>query len=932
MRPGSTYIRAILRAGFLASTMLAAPAFAQDLAGSVVDATGTRSLAGAEIRIVELDRVAQAGRDGRYHFTNVPAGTYTLVARYVGAAEETRSVTVESANAVADFTLSASGDADGDAPSAILVVGLAANQASALSQKRSADGVESVLSRDAIGQNPDQNVAEALRRVPGVSIQDDQGEGRFVVVRGLSPALNSVSINGARIPSPEADNRALALDTVPSELVGSIEVKKTLTPDMDADTIGGAIEIKTTRAFDRKKDLLSFTAEGSRNDLRKKWSPKGAVDFSKLLSDNFGISGGASYYRRRFGTDAVEASGWSKSGAGIAYPNQLDYRAYDVTRTRMAGSLSLDWRPSSTTTLYARGIVNAFKDQEYRSRLRFTLSPAPTSGDASSASFVSGSGSANRVRVRRELKDRREDQNVYSGTVGGVSTLGAWTLEYSGSYSYSEEIEPNRQDTIFDRRFQTGATQLGVTLNGLDTQSPSYSVTNAALFTDRSDVLSAIETTDGISVDKEWAGRLDVSRDIALSSGTLRLKAGFKGRLRNKSYDLDFNAYDALSAGSFPTLASLSRSIGDRGLVDQNPAVDPILVRGWFNANRGLLIRNADDSNLSSLSASYAVKEDIYAGYGMARYDNSHLRVIAGVRVEHTANRMTGNSIDTDTVVATPLAYTRRYTNFLPSVNLRYAATDALILRGAVTKSLVRPNVSDLAPRFSYNTTDGIGDFGNPNLHPYRSWNLDAAAEWYFAPNSLAEVTVFHKRIQDFIFDAIRNNYAYGNTVINRATIAQNGSTATVTGVELNLQTALTFLPAPFDGLLVGANYSYIDTKAALYGRDLTLPGSSHNIWNASIGYDKGRLQLRASGTYRGRYLDEVTEDGNGDIYVEDRLLFDVGAKFRVTKGFQLSADFINVGNEPYNRTFAGTPAGGRRLAQHEQYGWTGKFGFKLTL
>lgn len=232
-----------------------------------------------------------------------------------------------------------------------------------------------MLSRDAIGQNPDQNVAEALRRVPGVSIQDDQGEGRFVVIRGLAPELNSVSINGARIPSPEADNRALALDTIPSELVESIEVKKTLTPDMDADNIGGAIEVKTTSAFDRKKDLLTFSGEGSYNDLRNKWSPKGSVDFAKLLTPDFGISGGFSYYKRKFGTDGVEASDWTRSAAGVAYPEEVDYRAYDVTRTRIAGSLSLDWRPSDTTTLYARGIVSSFKDEEHRTRLRFTFTP-----------------------------------------------------------------------------------------------------------------------------------------------------------------------------------------------------------------------------------------------------------------------------------------------------------------------------------------------------------------------------------------------------------------------------------------------------------------------------------------------------------------------------------------------------------------------------
>jgi TonB-dependent receptor len=926
----TTLARTLLRAALLASTIVAAPAFAQDLTGTVADSSHTRTLAGAEVRIVELGRVTEAQRDGSFRFTDIPPGTYTVVVHYVGAASETQTVTIGAdGNMVANFALGASdGDDRGDE---ILVVGLAANQASALSQKRSADGVESVLSRDAIGQNPDQNVAEALRRVPGVSIQDDQGEGRFVVLRGLSPALNAVSINGARIPSPEADSRALALDTVPSELVQSIEVKKTLTPDMDGDTIGGSIEIKTTSAFDRKKDLFSFTLEGSRNDLRDKWSPKGAVDFSKLITDDFGISGGFSYYRRKFGTDGVEASDWSLSPAGVAYPQEIDYRAYNVVRTRIAGALSLDWRPSDTTTLYARGIINNFRDDELRSRLRFTFTPAPTSGDASSATFTSGAGSANRVRVRREMKDRTEIQNVYSVVAGGETQADLWKLTYQGTYSYSEEKEPNRQDTIFDRRFQNGASQLNVTLSGLDTQTPEYSTSNDALYTNGTDTLSGIETTDGLSVDKEYSGKIDIAREIPLASGSLEAKFGAKGRFRKKRYDLDFNSYDALTTGAFPTLAGLSQSIGDQGLVNMNPAVDPLLVRGWFNTNLSRLVRNADDSDLTSLSANYGVDEDIYAGYGQLRYDSGALRAIGGVRVEHTRNAMRGNAIDTDTVTATPISLKRDYTNWLPSLNLRFAPSSKVVLRAAATRSLSRPNISDLAPRFSYNETEGEGEFGNPDLKPYRSWNFDAAAEYYFASNALAEVTVFHKEVSDFIFSSRIDDYSFNGVVIDEATVPLNGDTAKITGVELNLQASLSFLPSPFDGLLVGGNYTYVDTRADIDGRRLTLPGASKHIWNASIGYEKGPFQIRASGTYRGKYLDEVATGGVGDVYVDHRILFDAGAKLRVAPGVQITADVINIGNEPFDRYYTGTDAG-TRLTQHEQYGFTSKFGVKVTL
>lgn len=918
----------------LATTALAAPAFAGTIVGTVTDGKGIRSLQGAQVTLEGLSRVVEADRDGGYRFPDVPAGTYTLVARFIGAQPVRQQVVVpETGHVRVDLAMGDQGSGN-----TILVVGLAANQANALSRQKAADGVESVLTRDAIGQNPDQNVAEALRRVPGVSIQDDQGEGRFVVIRGLAPELNSVSINGARIPSPEADNRALALDTVPSELVESIEVKKTLTPDMDADNIGGAVEIKTTSSLDRKKDMVAYSVEGSYNKNRDAWSPKGAFDFSKHLTDTFGISGGASYYRRKFGTDSVEASDWSTTKSGVAYPEELDYRSYDVTRTRIAGSLSLDWKPDSTTTLYAKGIISSFRDDEQRSRLRFTFSPSPVSGDEDSATFQSGSGSANRVRVRREMKDRTEIQNVYNLVTGGKTVTGPWTLEYSGSYSYSSETEPGRQDTIFDRRYQSGASQLGVTLTGLNTLKPGYSVSKPALFTDGTDPLSKIETTDGKSVDREWAGRLDVTREFALSSGVLQVKAGAKIRLRTKSYGLDFSAYEPTTGF---TLGDFSTTLpAGNGVVDMNPAVSPLAARGLFNANRALFERDPFDSDQTSAAASYAVDENIYAGYALVRFENAKFMAIGGLRMEHTTNRMNGNDVaetpDGDLVVS-PVAYRRQYTNWLPSLNLRFTPTDRITLRGAVSKSLVRPNISDLAPRFtiteSVDDTGNEGEVGNPELKPYQSWNFDASAEYYFASNAVAQIGLFHKEVQDFIFDA----RAPAGTIFNGREFASliqpvNGDTAKVSGLELNLQAKLDFLPAPFDGLIVSGNYTYSHTRADLYGRRLTLPGASKNVYNATLGYEKGPVQLRASVSYRSAYLDEVSSDGSADIYNKGRFLLDLSGKLRVARGVQLTADFINAGSEPYARYYKGSAASGRRLAQYEDYGWTVKTGIRVTL
>src|SRR5690554_3805733 len=215
----------------------AAPAFAGEVVGTVVDESDTVAVQAASVRLVELNRQTVTGADGSYRFGDVPAGTYTLEARYVGVEPELLTLTVPAVGVVrGDFALG------GDNATQILVNGLGANQASALSRKRESDVVSDVLTRDAIGQFPDQNVAESLRRLPGVNILNDQGEGRFVSVRGLDPELVSRSVNGVRLPAPESDVRSVALDVVSSDISESIEAEKSVTPYSGADAIGASSE------------------------------------------------------------------------------------------------------------------------------------------------------------------------------------------------------------------------------------------------------------------------------------------------------------------------------------------------------------------------------------------------------------------------------------------------------------------------------------------------------------------------------------------------------------------------------------------------------------------------------------------------------------------------------------------------------------------
>jgi TonB-dependent receptor len=371
---------------------------------------------------------------------------------------------------------------------------------------------------------------------------------------------------------------------------------------------------------------------------------------------------------------------------------------------------------------------------------------------------------------------------------------------------------------------------------------------------------------------------------------------------------------------------------------------------GFFNANRDNFILNPVDTAVESNAQDYSVKEDILATYMLGRWDSDRLRVIAGVRVEQTRNdiraKLTqiveegqefgGVEVAEDSVFVTPNRFVRTYTDWLPSLTVRYEPTTDLVLRLGGYKSLVRPNLSNLAPRFTLNE-DREAQTGNPSLKPYRAWNLDLSAEWYFGANAALTAGVFWKSVKDFVVEQrSREEGTIFGVDYTELTSFINGDKAKVKGFELSYSQAFTFLPAPFDGLLINANYTYTDAKGTVLTdgdiadpRRIPLTSSSKNTFNIVLGYEKGPVSLRAAGTYRDKYLDELGGAAEDDRYVANQFQLDLSAKYRIRPGVRLFAEWINVTDAPY---FAYQNFGGaRRLLQYEEYSWTAKFGIAAS-
>jgi TonB-dependent receptor len=922
---------------------LASPAFAGEVSGVVADGSDTAGLRAAEVVIEELGRRTVTSGDGTYVFNDVPEGTYTITARYVGAEAVKFTINVPSDGLVRqNFVL-------GEDGSQILVLGQSANLASALSRKRAADGVSDVLTRDSIGQFPDQNVAESLRRLPGINVLNDQGEGRFVTVRGLDPNLNATSLNGVRVPAPGIDERGVALDVVSSEIIESIEVKKSLTPDMDADTIGASIEIKTTSAFDRKKDLYVAKLGGSYNDYSGQLTPDVGFDFATKLSDNFGVTGGLSYYQREFESDNVEADGWQEDG-NLVYAEEVQYRDYDVERERISATLGFDARIGSHTELYLKGVYSEFNDQEFRRDVIFRLEDANVSGSGTNAVF---DDEETEIEIRRRVKDRFESSKIRTVVFGGESRFGALKADYALSWAKSGETKDGSLDpTRFDANFEDSGLEIG--FNYANPRIPLYSVTgNSAGFLNPNNYeLDSIEFTAGsLGEDEEFAARFDLGYEIYSDAGTLTIQGGVKARWREKFFDGRFEFYenddltlnDVLGAGQTYRLTDISPLPGFTEATD------------FFNANRGAFELNEIDTALASNVENFTVDEDIFASYLLGRWESSKLLVIGGLRYERTYNRLTGNVVQLieedgtlpgggiaaeDTVLVSPTNIERDYDHWLPSLNIRYAAQPNLIMRAAAYRSLVRPNIGDLAPRIVIE--DDEAEAGNPNLVPYEAWNFDATVEYYMSNNGAITAGLFYKEIDNFIFSQrISNPDPILGVDITRLDTTLNGQTAEIFGIELGFSQQLDFLPGFLSGFLVQANYTFTDAKGLISDgridsindtpdfREITLPSASKHTFNGVLGYEKGPISLRLAGTYRDLYLDEVQGSAEEDRVVHDLFQLDFSGRYTINKNFQLFFEWININDAEY---FAFNRTGGQQnVLQFEKYNWTMKGGVRLT-
>ncbi|MCZ0952901.1 MAG: TonB-dependent receptor [Rhodospirillaceae bacterium] len=911
-------------------------AVAQSVSGEITDPGRSIAFPGAIVRIEGLQGSTTSDERGRFRLGNVPAGSYTLIVSYVGTEDTTISIEVpEDGVDLGEVVIGATAQASLEE---IIVFGQAAAFASALNQERSAHNLVSVLDTDAIGQFPDQNVAESLRRLTGVSVETDQGEGRYVVIRGMDPDLNSTSINGVRATAAEP-RRALQLDVIPTDLLDGLEVHKTLTPDMDADAIGGSINVKTLSAFSRKGAYAKARAESSFNERREEWGPKlsfaGSNIFDLEGDRRLGIAGALSWHDRGIQADNNEADDWDEADNGSYFMEEFQPRLYLIERERLGGALNFDLDVSDSTTLHLYTLYSRFTDTELRNRLTFGLDGLDE--DTVTATTADYS----EVEIERDTKGRNMQGQVAENrsiSLGSETQLDSWLVETNLGYSYAREQTPDQVSGTWVAEFASGDGPIpdGQPVLTIDRSNPQIPLVRSNFFSVLQDPslyeLDEIEHFVERNEDTQVSLKFDATRDTGFGS----LKFGAKGRWREKTSDETATFWSNDDAW-FLSDALLPGGADTYGFPNEvGPVPDSRLERQILAAETGLEFEPLD-TDLDSAVADFTINEDVLAVYFMGTWETDRATLVAGLRYEHTNLDSRGNEVELieedqhgpgdppdDTLIVTPVQATQSYGDLLPSANLRFNFSENVVGRASVYRSVVRPRVEDVAFRVAIEGDEA--ELGNPALDPYRAWNLDASIAFYPTELSVVSGGVFHKRIEDFIFIQTLDDYAFQNQVFDEAVIALNGEVATALGLEFTYQQHFGFLAAPFDGFLASLNFTVVDSEGNTGDRAVGLPKQSANIGGITLGYDKFGLDVRLAVKYRDSYIDELIEPGL-DRYTDDRLQWDLTAKYGFSENWQIYAEVANLGDAP-EFYYAGNR---RRVLQYDLFGTTSSVGFQYN-
>jgi TonB-dependent receptor len=853
------------------------------IAGQVVD-EGGEPLPGANVLIVGINRGVATGPDGSFRIANVPAETHEVRVSFLGYESQSQTVTVPTGERLR-FVLEPA-PIQGEA---VTVYGtLTRGQAKALNDQRNAVNVRTVVSTDKFSQYPDHNAAETVNRIAGVSVTRDQGEGEFVQIRSMSEQYNAQTINGQRMPAMGTGaGRSVGLDLIQSNLIERITVTKALTPDMDGDALGGAVDFALRQAGPEPEVILQLGGgyNNQESELPRDIQGRGIQNGFGLVSQRFldgqlGVLVGGSYSNTDRGSLFNSRRYVAERGDERRRRRTTDY---DLNRERYGLIGNLDYRFDAANELDLTFNLNRYRDDEIRRQARYDLEDG---------------------EEQRRTRNRVEDQQMSFAKLRGTHQIGSAELVYSGAWARAQEDLPDRTEFRFVR---DNPQLLGLTpaeQGALNTRSTFEGL--PPLTIDRA------EYSPRYTAERSLTGTVDLA--IPLNTGrSATVKVGGKVERR----DRDFEEWEVtgrptgttpnvtVGGGDFPFP---DVRFGDTQLADLN--LSPAL----------------DSGDPATSAATYEAQETIVAGYAMNTTTwNDHLETLVGLRVEATQHDYLH--------VASGREGDGRYVTLLPSAHLTYRFTPNTLLRAAVSRGLSRPNYGNLVPFRSVDAGDQEIQQGNPDLEPAIAQNLDLMFEHYTSGLGFFSAGLFAKFFRDPVVTQGTTELIDGEEFVVFQPV--NGGGADLYGLEL--ATTQSLAPLGVRALRwfgVDANYTYTYSRADFGDErdDFPLVKSPEHVANVALTYDNSDLGLSAviAGAYRS-YLFEKFEGGL-PIWEGSQFHLDASISYAFTERVATFLELNNLTNQPNEEIEFEPSRSISRLHEDEFYSWWGTLGVRLEL
>ncbi len=840
----------------------------------------------------------------------------------------------------------------------VVVYGLS-GQGRALNQQKNSDNLKNVVSAELIAALPDHSTADALQRVPGLSIERDQGEGRYVQIRGTEANLSTVTINGQSISGPDAKTRAVSLDVIPADQLAEIEVSKVLTPEMDADAIGGTINLKTaTATSDFWKD--SFTGLTGFAQLSDEPSWQGSATVGRRFQDGkLGFFAGASYYKDQTETQNFEmgwdTSSYNTAGIGLSQPLNLEFRDYALTNERMGANLSLDYRFGPDRRAYLTLSYNRNNNDELRRRLLLDAEAEDARHESLDNRDVTD------VPVSRSIREEEKTKDIFSAVLRGeVALEGGFKTGASLNYSYAGSKMPYRLDADFTypyniffdvsnpdvpEYFPFDITQYqNSAINHLRFGTPITTVYDTA-FDDMNHLTNGgLEIISSHAQEHFLTGKADLEKTGVGLGAELSGKIGLKGGLHVKDQTMTGQT-DTVPGVDDPRLSdylsSYSESDFFNGHYTLNNMPDIGQLSAYYNAETNTYPPNTGgDIHLEVDPQNFHAQDYNAAGYAQGKYHRGAATVVGGVRVEYTALHydgfvtVTDGSLQNHWYRTDPLSMDKHFYFVLPMILGRYALTPEASLRASYTHSFARPDWYDLVPHGLVQNDDGIitVNTGNPDLKPPKAHNVDFSIEDYTGGENLMTAGLFYKRIDDYIVSTDVTTYPNGGKTQWLYYEDINGDHADLAGAEFAFRQAPRFLY----GFGVDLNYTYTWSNTRIPGETHTspLPKQSAHTGNFALFYDHAGFIARVGCNVRSHFIDEIAtyENRNNEsypdlnVYVDDHVQVDASVSVHLDRHASWILEANNLTNEPYTLYLSNRD----HVTQEEYYSWSAQTGFKM--